>query len=213
MNHQLVTAPAENPVSVAEAKSHCRVDGTLEDAWFATAIAAATRLCEELCDRAFVTQTWKLGLDAFPVSANASGCCCSCDSIDRPTGGGGAIVLPRARATSITHLKYYDTDGVLQTLDSGIYQLDDMAEPGRVTPAPGQVWPATQTGRVNAVQVTYTCGYGAAADVDPRAKQAVLFIVNHWYENRGAVLVGSISKEIENSTRALLAQLWPGRMW
>lgn len=212
MKHMLVQAPAELAVSVAEAKAHCRVDGTAEDAWFGVTVAAAVRMCEELSDRAFVTQRWKLALDGFPPAGDAAECCCEDPDRDGLTSA-GAITLPRARATSIVSVQYYDTAGVLQTLSASVYQLDDLAEPGQVKPAPGQAWPATQAGRYNAVQVTYACGYGTAADVDPRAKQAILFLVNHWYENRGAVLVGSISKEIEQTLQAVLAQLWPGRLW
>lgn len=209
MKHVLTTAPSELAVSVAEAKSHCRVDGTAEDAWFTNTVGAAVRMCEEMCDRAFVTQTWVLALDAFP---STSGECCDDPDRDGLTSA-GEIVLPRAKVRSVDSIEYYDAAGDLQTLSASVYQLDDLAEPGRVKPAPGQAWPATEAGRYNAVRITYQCGYGAAAAVDPRAKQAVLFLVNHWYENRGAVLVGSISKEIEQTLAATLAQLWPGKMW
>lgn len=211
MKHQLHQAPAELAVSVAEAKLHCRVDGSTEDAWFTNAVGAAIRMCEEIADRAFVTQRWKLALDAFPPAGTCTGCCDDPDRDGLTTAG--AIVLPRARATSVVQIQYIDTAGSLQTLSSSVYQLDDMAEPGVVKPAPGQAWPATQAGRYNAVVVTYECGYGAASAVDPRAKQAVLFLTAHWYENRGAVLVGSISKEIEQTLQAALSQLSTGRFW
>lgn len=39
------------------------------------------------------------------------------------------------------------------------------------------------------------------------ADLAIKVLVTHWYENRGSVLIGSISKEIEFSLRNILAQL------
>ena len=35
---------------------------------------------------------------------------------------------------------------------------------------------------------------------------AILLLVGHWYENRGAVVVGSISSEIEFSVTALIGK-------
>lgn len=38
-------------------------------------------------------------------------------------------------------------------------------------------------------------------------KLAVFMLVGHWYENRGTVLVGSISKELEHSLTSIIIQL------
>lgn len=197
MKHLLHTAPLVEPVTVDEAKLHCRVDGIDEDAWFTTAIGAARRWCENLCERAFITQTWRVHLDAFPDE---------CED-------GGRILLPRPRLLTVTSIVYLDTAGVSQTLSASVYQVDDKAEPGCVLPAPDEEWPDTQEQRVNAVTVTYTAGYGAtAADVDPLAIQAIKLLVSHWYENRETTAVGFVSAEMANSLRQLLAPLWHGRL-
>ena len=39
------------------------------------------------------------------------------------------------------------------------------------------------------------------------ADLAIKVLVTHWYENRGSVLIGSISKEIEFSLQSILMQL------
>lgn len=195
MKHLLTTAPTETPVTIAEAKGHCRVDGSDEDAWFTAAVATATSMCEGMAHRAFCTQRWRLSLDRFPSE---------CD---------GKISLPRPRLLSVISVVYFDTAGDEQTLDPADYQVDDQAEPGAVYPSPNVDWPDTEDGRVNAVQIVYECGYGAAAEVDGRAKQAILMLVAYWYENREAVLVGTISKDMEHALTTLMAQLWHGRMW
>lgn len=197
MKHRLVTAPATEPVSSTEAKLHCRVDGSDEDAWFTTAIQAARRWCENLCERAFITQTWALYLDGFPDASDDD----------------GKILLPRPNLLSVTSIVYKDTAGASQTLSAALYQVDDKSEPGVVMPAPDEEWPETEDGRLNAVTVTYTAGYGAAAsDVDPLAVQAIKILVGHWYENRETTVVGAVSAEMERAMRQLLAPLWHGRL-
>ena len=207
---ELVTAPVDEPVSLAEARLHLRVDGTAEDTHISDCIAAARRWCESQCRRAFVTQTWRYWLDGFP-----NGAACTTAFID-PTRAYAyddprAILLPINPVASITNVKYVDTAGVLQTLVADTdYEADLVDDPARVLPAYGKDWPAART-KVNAVQVQFVAGV-AAASVDPRAKQGVLFLVGHFFENREAVLTGTISKEVELATKALLAQLWNGRI-
>lgn len=47
-------------------------------------------------------------------------------------------------------------------------------------------------------------------DVDETSelyKTAVKLLISHWYENRGAVLIGSISKSLEFGLQSILIQL------
>lgn len=56
-------APAAEPVSLSEAKSFLRIDGTADDALIADFITAARLMAEELTGRSFITQSWKLEYD------------------------------------------------------------------------------------------------------------------------------------------------------
>lgn len=194
---KVVTPPTEEPVSLAEAKAHLRVDGSDEDALIASLISAARSMCEDLAGRAFVTQTLCAYPDGFP----------DC---------GGAIKVPRPMLQSITSVEYYDVDGALQTLATTVYEADAIAEPGEVVLLPGQTWPDVQAERRNAVRITYVAGYGNAAAVDARAKQAMLMLIAHWYENREATITGgmntAVSAEIQLGLNALLGQLWHGHL-
>ena len=69
------------------------------------------------------------------------------------------------------------------------YQTDISTQdsPARIKPAYGLVWPSTRSDKYNAVTVTFTCGYGAAAAVPTTIKQAILMLINHWFDNPGAV--------------------------
>jgi len=50
-------------------------------------------------------------------------------------------------------------------------------------------------------------GYSNFDDPNKLADLAIKVLVTHWYENRGSVLIGSISKEIEFSLQSIMAQL------
>lgn len=63
---KLNTAPGTEPVTLAEAKAHLRVEVADDDALITNLISAARVHAENVCRRAFVTQKWDLYLDAFP---------------------------------------------------------------------------------------------------------------------------------------------------
>ena len=66
MSLQLVTPPTGEPVSLAEAKLHLRVDVDDDDALIGSIISAARQAAETLTGRQLITSRWKLVLDAFP---------------------------------------------------------------------------------------------------------------------------------------------------
>lgn len=161
---KLITAATTTPVTLAEAKLHCRVDGTDEDALITSLITAATETAEQqLAGRVLMQQTWELTLDAFP----------------------GVFELTRVPVQSITSLKYYDTAGVQQTMAGADYTLDTTDDIGwaLVTPAYGTDWPETQD-RPNAVSLRFVAGYANAAAVPEPIKQWIKLMVSTMYENR-----------------------------
>lgn len=191
------TAPTEEPVSLDEAKLHLRVDHTEEDTLIAQCIAAAARWAEDRAGVSLTTRVLQLALDAFPIPG------------DR---GYPAILLPAPpidEAEDVT-VTYVDSAGANQTLSAADYVLDAFACPATLRPAYGKSWP-TARAQPNAVTVEWTAG-AAQADVDPRAKHAILMIVGDLYANREGVIIGTISKHIEHGAMDLLHQLWPGRL-
>jgi len=146
MSLKLITPPATLAVSLEAARVSARLDGEEADIELRQVIDQHTGEAEHLTGRAFVEQTWRLTLDRFA----------------------GAILLEHPPIMSVVHIKFYDTAGEQQTLDPQDYILDAESEPGYVVLAPGRAWPATQA-RVNAVEVEYTCGYGADDAAVPAA--------------------------------------------
>lgn len=96
------------------------------------------------------------------------------------------LVLPPIR--SIESIVYLDPDGAQQTLDPSDYRVTGLGGwLTEITPAAGRTWPSTQCVR-EAVTVTFVSGYGDDADdVPPQLRQAIRFLIGHWYENRSAV--------------------------
>lgn len=155
-----------------------------QDQWATTAIESATSFAEDWTNRQFVTASWQLTLDAFPCE----------------------IELPKPPLQSVTSIQYIDTAGDTQTLAASKYQVDATAEPGRVRPSFGNVWPSVR-GDMNSITIIFVAGYGAASAVDERAKSAIKLTLAHWYENREPIITGTIVAEMPLSARSLLNQI------
>lgn len=175
--------PAAEPVTLAEALSHLRVDadGGANDAYILTLIKAAREACESRTERTLVNTPLVLKLDAFA----------------------DAIELLRPPIISVSAVKYLDSVGDLQTIDPVDYEVDTASEPGWLVPAPGLVWPVAAI-RINAVTVEYTAGYGAtAADVPAKLKQWILLAVQHMYDERGWDVPEQFAPGLINTERLL----------
>lgn len=63
-----ITPPAEEPITLAEAKLYLRVDGSMEDTLIGNMITVARMAAEAYLARSLVTQIWKLGYDDYLLS-------------------------------------------------------------------------------------------------------------------------------------------------
>ncbi len=151
MTLRLITAPAAEPLTLADAKLHLRVEHSADDDLITALIQAAREGAEHLTGRALITQTWERVLDAFPAAE---------------------IELGRAPVLAITSVKYIDPNGDEQTMDAADYSLDATTPSGWVLPSETlAAWPTTLD-TANAVVVRFTCGYGAAASDVPAGIRA-----------------------------------------
>jgi uncharacterized phiE125 gp8 family phage protein len=172
MAWKLVTAPATEPVTLAEAKAHLRVDLSDDDLLIESLVSAARAHIEDATGRALITQTWRLNLDNWPAA--------------------DYIRLPRPPAQSVSSVVYTNSAGTAATLSSTTaYSVDTDSEPGRIVLRYGQTWPSVTLTPVNPIVITYIAGYGRAESVPQPLKQAVLLLVGHWYENREGSIVGA----------------------
>ncbi len=180
----LYSAPAQEPVSLDEAKAHLRLSGDADNAFLTRAVQAAREYLEGICWRAFINQTWDLVCDEFPEDT---------------------LELAKGRLSSVTSVTYVDTAGATQTLATTEYQVDTKREPGRIAPAYEKSWPSTRA-QFNAVTVRFVAGYGASPESVPAAiRQAILILVAAMYENREPEVIGTISAEVRFSAHHLVA--------
>ena len=165
--------PAVEPISLAEARAQCRIDGTAEDDLLAIYIDTARRACEKLLSSALITQDWTQTLDAFPST--------------------GDIKLLKPPVQSILSVTYVDTAGATQTLASDAYVLDGVGDDDEAAktywllPADGTTWPATDD-VINAVTISMRCGFGdEGADVPGPLRAWMLLNIGLLYAQREAV--------------------------
>ena len=157
MKPKIIVEPSEEPITLAEAKARLSINDNIDDADITSHIKAAREQGESHTARSFITQTLELALDRFPSE----------------------IELPKGPVQSITSIKYLDSDGVEQTLDSANYMLDDYSERPWALLTAGNSWPDTYDTPL-AVKVRYVAGFGLAADVPEDIKNAILIAVGHW---------------------------------
>lgn len=183
MAHRLIIAPAIEPVTLAEAKLHCRVDTTDEDASFTRWIQGAREQAEHLLERSLLPQTWEWTQDRFGYFRLIGMENFLPNPAERIPFEATRIVLPRPPVTSVTSVKYLDSTGALQTLDPSFYVVDIDNEPGGITLAPGKAWPSTYN-VPNAVRVRYVAGYADAASVPANIKNFILLLVGTMFRFR-----------------------------
>jgi len=178
---QLITPPAAEPVSLAEAKLHLRVDFDEDDALIQALISAARQAAEMLTQRQLVTARWRMVLDSFPGSG----------LMGVPAGQtftlpGHAILIPKSPLQSVVEIRYLDMAGVSQVMPSAHYTVDKACEPARITPVFGQIWPVALP-QIGAVSVTFDAGYGSAADVPEGLKSWIKLRLGSLYAHREEV--------------------------
>lgn len=187
MNLKLKTAPAENPVTVTEAKDYLRVDGSAEDARILAMIVAATDRLERYVDQKFIYQSWYQYLDCFPRSNRDAWW----DGVrELPVSSmyveAKEINLAIGPLVSVTAFNTYADDGVAQLFAASDYVIDTAGFQGRIALKLGGVWPTTILRKLNGIEIDFVCGMAAdAASLPMVIKQAVLEYVAQMYEARG----------------------------
>lgn len=161
-------APAVEPITLAEAKAHCRVDTSADDTLIQGYITTAREWVEDYIDRALVTQQLVMKLDAFPPEIE----------LPRPP------MIASGTATAVTITYVTGEAGGTATLSTSEYRVDRDSTPGVVRTLYGGSWPSALLDQ-NAVTVSWWAGYGDAAAIPQRVKSAMLMCVHELYEKRG----------------------------
>ncbi len=108
---------------------------------------------------------------------------------------------------SVENIRYRDLNGAQIELTN--HQVELHHRPAFIAMLPHLVWPDMMRGYTDSLQINCTAGLTSSSTsrCTELAKQAALLLVGHWYDNREAVLIGSISKDIELAYETLIESL------
>ena len=161
----LLAGPAEEPVSLADAKAFLRVDDSAEDALITTLATAARLHVESVTARAMLFQSWRLVLDAWPAERT--------------------IALPVGPVHELTAVTALDQDDEPHELELGQFSV----QAGRLM-LPRAIDGAPALRERLGLEIDYVAGYGEDASAAPAdLRHACLVLIGFWFENRDAVIV------------------------
>jgi hypothetical protein len=208
------TQPVVEPVSLADAKVHLRIDSDAEDLLIQSMISSARAWAEDYLDRTLILTQWTMRLDSFYGSVG-SPMQFGLRADGNNTEGRQGVVpnmdieLPRPPMatvdayTDVTVVYTPAVSGTTTTLAGTEYRIDRNQTPGAIRPLYGKTWPSHLMDQ-NSVSVTWWAGYGAdGSKVPPPVRSALLMLVAHLWRNREMTAESALS-EVPMGTKALL---------
>ena len=182
MTSYLLAGPAEEPVSLGQAKAFLKVDDEAEDGLITTLIGAARLHVEGVTGRALLAQSWRSVLDDWPAN--------------------GWVKLPVGPLISVTAITAYDGDGEAHALGLGQF----LSEPDRlIVPHSVAGMPVLQERQ--GIEVDFVAGFGSEPeDVPADIRQALLALVSYWFEHRDAVIVAGSGSVVPSGFDRLVAR-------
>jgi len=210
-NARLISAPAVEPVSLADFLAHIRIEPGVEDDDCQQKLTAATRIIEQATGRLrLLKSTWEWTLEEWP-----------CDE---------DIDLPIPQVQSVSSITYMDSGGTTHTLSASDYRLVNGYDPTTcaeqvtglacVTLKSGKYWPTSILERGEPITVTFVAGWnyvdgsGNPIDVVPSAlKTAILLQAGHLYRNREAITLGVTQTQSLDLVRGVEYHIAPYRVY
>jgi uncharacterized phiE125 gp8 family phage protein len=160
MTLAILTAPALEPVTLAELRQFLRLDNGSEDALLIGLIKAARETLEQQSGLALITQTWRLYADCWPRH--------------------GLIKIAKYPLRSIVSVTAYQDDGTPVALAQDSIHLNGSTRPARLYLA------APSHAALSGLEIDFEAGFGeAGTDVPDALRHAIMTLVAHWYEFRG----------------------------
>ena len=204
-NWKIKTPASAFPITLDQAKKHCKVFNTDEDTIIQIYLGTACSIVERDLGRCLMPASIQMFFDDFIDIPERSLYNYILGTIppNRRAWNDDRMYLPLPPVQSITSIKYTDVSGTIQTLSAGNYVLDNVKEPCFVYPSFGNNWPASR-GDHNNVIVEYVAGYADASKVPQNYKSAILLLVGHLYENRQEVIAGQTVNRLPMGYKDLL---------
>lgn len=205
---------SNEPVTLAQAKAHARIEYSYEDPIVAGLIISARRLVETLAGQRMIATTLNYFGDNWPWLGGYFNRVMRAQAVMGPmpywlpNSNTGVLNLMEAPLLAVNYVKYKDFNSVWQTIAPSLYIVDtitpgsDLVGPSRIQPAYGQTWPIPQP-TLDSINIQFTAGYGQDySSVPANIKTAILMLVSDWYENREAT--GTVSDRQRDAVLGLI---------
>ncbi|MGH6763087.1 MAG: head-tail connector protein [Phyllobacterium sp.] len=164
MTMHCTTPPVAEPVTLAEVRAHMRLGTTSEDELLNGLIKAARQTLEAEIGMAMISQTWRLHVDAWPRD--------------------GRVLIPKFPVRNVVTVTAYRPDGEPVTIPASDLRLDPSSRPAQLYLSPRCAGMAGLHG----LEIDFRAGFGdTGTEVPDALKHAILSLIAHWYEFRGAV--------------------------
>ena len=161
-SYLLLTPPALEPITLADAKDWLKIDGSDEDRIISALITSARLAVEAATGLMMITQSWRMVCDAWPLS--------------------GRLAPIHAPLQSVSALRLFDVNGApvlvpLTALDVTRGRQPNLQLKSTLPP----------TSKISGgIEIDLVFGFGdAAANVPEDLKLAMKMLVAFWHENRG----------------------------
>lgn len=188
MGFSILTPSTTLVVPTSEVRDHVR-GSTADNTWLTGASLAAQRWCENYTARSLFNQTFRETYTSFPKS--------------------GRFTLARQPGVSSTLLaiSYLKAGGSTWTAYGSSNWRLHMDEPSAVVLKYNKSWPSATYETGEAIRLQFVAGYGSStggAVIPPEFKHAIKLLTGHWYENREAVVVGTVQTKVKQTVDSLL---------
>ncbi|WP_310620735.1 head-tail connector protein [Flexibacterium corallicola] len=183
MSLSMITAPANEPVTAADARAHLRISHSHEDALLERLIVAAREEVEQRTGRALIDQNWRYTLDKLPQTR--------------------ILRIPKAPLSAVTGVYIYGHEGTQHEITAQHMLQDLHGNPPRLR-LTGTLPVSIRT--MMGVEVDFKAGYGPDQSYVPASLQlAILHLVGFWYERRSMVEEGLVTGLIPHGFEAGLS--------
>lgn len=163
MTSKRISEPALPAVTLDKAKQHLRVTGDDDDAVITSLIAVAVDYLERDTGLSLINQIWRFWFDAVPDDM--------------------VLLIDRRPCNGVASFTAYDHAGSPSSIEPETYFLNTVTVPARLRLAADHDWRTA----ANGLEIDVQTGFGeTGADIPNSLTQAVLCLVAHWFEFRGA---------------------------
>jgi uncharacterized phiE125 gp8 family phage protein len=189
MHLEKITDPAFSAVTLARLRNNSNIPPGQDEDFLTGALQSAEDYVERYLECTIASAEWRLTLDSFPPL-------------------NGPQLIPLWPIRTVTEIAYTDPAGatILLPLNQIVQPIGNDRYHLRLKS--GLCWPTTSCDP-NSVRIEFTAGWITQSAIPGTLNRAIMMLVSHWYENREAVLTGTVSKEIELGVGSMLAMLEP----